>query len=526
MEIENSAQPRRDRGRGDSQPRRRRSTRTPAPAPGRPTRRSTELPAPASMDVITNAIIYKPAQRRRGSASPRALGDPERRRRGVRQRPRADRPGVQRPTAGGDPFLFVVNHFKSKGSAGPFPGDADPATARARPTARRVLQAHGAARLGRRRCSRPRRASSRVVLAGDFNSYPRRTRCRSCTTPATPTSSSTSRTASTPTRSPACPARWTTSWSTTPRSSASTGADIWNINAGESLALEYSRCNYHVTDFHAPDPYRSSDHDPVVLGLTRRRRRRPVEVQILGTNDFHGRIWPMTGPRAARRAVPRLQPRGQNPNTVFAAAGDLIGASTFESFIQHDKPTIDALNEAGLEVSAVGNHEFDAGLRRPGRPGDGAVRRHHEPARVAPSGSTSPPTSEVQGATTPHALDEHLDQDFGRRAGRLRRRGDRGPARRWSAPDGIADIEVTDIVERDQRGCRRARRPREPTSSSCSSTRVRRPRRWPPRPTRTPPSARSSTASTPTWTRSSRATPTWPTTTRSRSPHGWPRAAR
>ena len=47
------------------------------------------------------------------------------------------------------------------------------------------------------------------------------------------------------------------------------------------------------------------------------------------------------------------QLRGQNPDTVFAAAGDLIGASTFESFIQHDKPTIDALNEAGLEVSAV-----------------------------------------------------------------------------------------------------------------------------------------------------------------------------
>ena len=55
------------------------------------------------------------------------------------------------------------------------------------------------------------------------------------------------------------------------------------------------------------------------------------------------------------------QLRASNPNTVFAAAGDLIGASTFESFIQHDKPTIDALNEAGLEVSAVGNHELDQG---------------------------------------------------------------------------------------------------------------------------------------------------------------------
>ena len=46
---------------------------------------------------------------------------------------------------------------------------------------------------------------------------------------------------------------------------------------------------------------------------------------------------------------------------MFAAAGDLIGASTFESFIDNDKPTIDALNAAGLEVSAAGNHEFDQG---------------------------------------------------------------------------------------------------------------------------------------------------------------------
>ena len=47
----------------------------------------------------------------------------------------------------------------------------------------------------------------------------------------------------------------------------STGADHWNINSGESVAMEYSRYNYHSTDFHLPGPYRSSDHDPVVLGL-------------------------------------------------------------------------------------------------------------------------------------------------------------------------------------------------------------------------------------------------------------------
>ncbi|MCK9793968.1 bifunctional metallophosphatase/5'-nucleotidase [Isoptericola sp. 4D.3] len=88
----------------------------------------------------------------------------------------------------------------------------------------------------------------------------------------------------------------------------------------------------------------------------------PVEVQVLATNDFHGRIQANgseAGAAVLAGAVQQL--RGENPNTVFAAAGDLIGASTFESFIQQDKPTIDALNAAGLDVSAVGNHELDQG---------------------------------------------------------------------------------------------------------------------------------------------------------------------
>ncbi|MFH8252432.1 5'-nucleotidase C-terminal domain-containing protein [Microbacterium sp. B2969] len=90
----------------------------------------------------------------------------------------------------------------------------------------------------------------------------------------------------------------------------------------------------------------------------------PTQIQILATNDFHGRILDNTtngeaGAAVLAGAVEQL--RAANPNTVFAAAGDLIGASTFESFIQHDKPTIDALNAAGLEVSAVGNHELDQG---------------------------------------------------------------------------------------------------------------------------------------------------------------------
>jgi len=57
--------------------------------------------------------------------------------------------------------------------------------------------------------------------------------------------------------------------------------------------------------------------------------------------------------------IARLQ--AQNPNSVVVSAGDLIGASPLVSALFHDEPTIEAMNRAGLEFNAVGNHEFDEG---------------------------------------------------------------------------------------------------------------------------------------------------------------------
>jgi len=144
-----------------------------------------------------------------------------------------------------------------------------------------------------------------------------------------------------------------------------TAADVWEINADESIAFQYSRYNYNLTDFWQPNlPFAASDHNPEVVGidLPAYTPDTTTKVQILGTNDFHGRLLANGqegGAAVLSGAVKEL--RTQYPNTVFAAAGDLVGASTFESFIQNDEPTIDALNEAGLEVSAAGNHEFDQG---------------------------------------------------------------------------------------------------------------------------------------------------------------------
>lgn len=46
-----------------------------------------------------------------------------------------------------------------------------------------------------------------------------------------------------------------------------TGADIWNISSGEAVYYEYSRYDANATNLYAPDQYRSSDHDPELVGL-------------------------------------------------------------------------------------------------------------------------------------------------------------------------------------------------------------------------------------------------------------------
>lgn len=105
----------------------------------------------------------------------------------------------------------------------------------------------------------------------------------------------------------------------------------------------------------------------------------PVDVRILAINDFHGNLEPPPGgiriidpaDRSKKIVVPAggsermatlvKQLREGHKNTIFVAAGDLIGASPFLSAMFHDEPTIESLSMMGLAISSVGNHEFDEG---------------------------------------------------------------------------------------------------------------------------------------------------------------------
>ena len=65
------------------------------------------------------------------------------------------------------------------------------------------------------------------------------------------------------------------------------------------------------------------------------------------------RTSPPTSPRRARATR----------NSLTVAAGDIIGASPLLSAAFHDEPTIESMNKLGLDVTAVGNHEFDEGYK-------------------------------------------------------------------------------------------------------------------------------------------------------------------
>ncbi len=357
---------------------------------------SDELPPAAEQDVITNAIIYRPTAVTPTGAS-RALGDQS----GDDQafgNAREPIGQVFTPTGGGEPFLVVVNHFKSKGSAGPWPGDADAGDGQGASNESRVRQATAL----RDWVPTVQGDAEAVALVGDFNAYTREDPLQVLGDAGYVDAVAL-----------LAPGQYSYSFQGLSGSldhvllneaavARATGADVWEINAPESIALEYSRYGYHGTTFFAPDAYRSSDHDPVVVGLTAGDANEgPVDLTFLNINDFHGRIDANTVKFAG--TVEQQRAAADGP-VAFLSAGDNIGASLFASAVQDDQPTIDVLNALDLGASAIGNHELDKGY-------DDLVDRviaGGENARFPYLGANV----YREGTTTP-ALDEYALLDMG-----------------------------------------------------------------------------------------------------------------
>jgi 5'-nucleotidase len=95
-----------------------------------------------------------------------------------------------------------------------------------------------------------------------------------------------------------------------------------------------------------------------------------IQLQLLAFNDYHGHVdaaqagnvdgVPAGGGQYLAAKLNQL--RVGNKYSLTVAAGDLIGGSPALSGLFHDEPSVESLNAMHLDVSSVGNHEFDEGV--------------------------------------------------------------------------------------------------------------------------------------------------------------------
>lgn len=156
----------------------------------------------------------------------------------------------------------------------------------------------------------------------------------------------------------------------------------------------------------------------------------PVHVKIIAINDFHGYLLPppdfdlnvepvgggkpveveVGGAAALATVVKKL--RAQAPFSIFVSGGDLVGGSPAISSWTLEEATIDVMNQMGLELSTIGNHEFDRGkaelkrLQTGGCAPSAALRTSSEKTCVK--------DGQFAGAKFPYLAANAIDQDTGK----------------------------------------------------------------------------------------------------------------
>jgi predicted extracellular nuclease/2',3'-cyclic-nucleotide 2'-phosphodiesterase (5'-nucleotidase family) len=172
-----------------------------------------------------------------------------------------------------------------------------------------------------------------------------------------------------------------------------TGATHWHINSDEADALDYNT-NYgrDQSIFDGDSAARTSDHDPLIIGLDLDSTPEPevtYKLQILHASDFEA------GLKAVGRAgnfaaiVDYLEETYANsitlssgdnfiPSPFFSAGSDSSLKEVYETALENyynlapgtlnispgfGTADISMLNIIGVQASAIGNHEFDAGTK-------------------------------------------------------------------------------------------------------------------------------------------------------------------
>ncbi|HYN92997.1 MAG TPA: bifunctional metallophosphatase/5'-nucleotidase [Pilimelia sp.] len=122
----------------------------------------------------------------------------------------------------------------------------------------------------------------------------------------------------------------------------------------------------------ADDPAASSAFSPLTVSYGKPTGA-TARGNFLSYNDFHGAIDPPAGtvngtPAGGVEYLAtwlnrlRADARAEGRRSTTVGAGDLIGGTPLVSAAFHDEPTIELMDLVGLEISSVGNHEFDEGV--------------------------------------------------------------------------------------------------------------------------------------------------------------------
>ncbi|WP_394282247.1 ExeM/NucH family extracellular endonuclease [Corynebacterium sp.] len=208
-------------------------------------------------DVIRTAFIYQPAKVEPVGES-RIFDDPAYT--GTARQPLAQE---FQPAGGGDSFVAIANHFKSKGSVANDDGDMGDGqgnNANLRSEQARALVEH----LDRQ----DDWAGLPVFVIGDLNAYSQEDAVRVFEQQGF-TNINESHAGSTPTyQFGGMLGSLDHVLGNEEATTRVVDAAVWNINADESIAFEYSRRNYNTVDFYDTTPFRSSDHDPIKVGFS------------------------------------------------------------------------------------------------------------------------------------------------------------------------------------------------------------------------------------------------------------------
>jgi 5'-nucleotidase len=160
------------------------------------------------------------------------------------------------------------------------------------------------------------------------------------------------------------------------------------------------------------------------------RAQEPVKVKIIAINDFHGYLLPppdfdlniepigggkrveveVGGAAALASVVKKL--RAQTPFSIFVSGGDLVGGSPAISSWTLEEATINIMNQMGLELSTIGNHEFDRGKAELKRLQHGGCA---PPSTLRTSAErTCAENGQFLGAKFPYLAANAIDQETGK----------------------------------------------------------------------------------------------------------------